>query len=140
MISTGMYALVRHPMYFGALFLSIGTPLALGSWWALLLIPITLPALYFRIVNEEKVLLRDCRLQRIHSEGPVSTDTIHLVIPPVRELFLLKGPGTRAHNFSLHGSPSSFGRGYDADWIRTVVRQHGAWANIPPKSNWTIPV
>jgi protein-S-isoprenylcysteine O-methyltransferase Ste14 len=58
-ISTGMYALVRHPMYFGALFLSIGTPLALGSWWALLLIPITLPALYFRIVNEEKVLLRD---------------------------------------------------------------------------------
>jgi protein-S-isoprenylcysteine O-methyltransferase Ste14 len=58
-ISTGMYALVRHPMYFGALFLSIGTPLALGSWWVLLLIPITLPALYFRIVNEEKVLLRD---------------------------------------------------------------------------------
>ena len=24
-------------------------------------------------------------------------------------------------------------RGYDADWIRTLVRQHGAWANIPPK-------
>jgi transposase len=28
-------------------------------------------------------------------------------------------------------------RGYDADWIRTLVRQHGAWANIPPKSNRT---
>jgi transposase len=26
-------------------------------------------------------------------------------------------------------------RGYDADWIRTLVREHGAWANIPPKSN-----
>jgi transposase len=26
-------------------------------------------------------------------------------------------------------------RGYDADWIRTLVRQHGAWANIPPKRN-----
>jgi len=26
-------------------------------------------------------------------------------------------------------------RGYDADWIRTIVRQHGAWANIPPRSN-----
>jgi transposase len=26
-------------------------------------------------------------------------------------------------------------RGYDADWIRTLVRQHGAWANISPKSN-----
>ena len=42
-ISTGMYALVRHPMYFGALFLLIGTPLALGSWWSLLLILIFLP-------------------------------------------------------------------------------------------------
>src|SRR5215212_8179486 len=27
--------------------------------------------------------------------------------------------------------------GYDADWIRCLVRQHGAWANIPPKSNRT---
>ena len=26
-------------------------------------------------------------------------------------------------------------RGYDADWIRTLVHQHGAWANIPPRSN-----
>jgi transposase len=26
-------------------------------------------------------------------------------------------------------------RGYDADWIRALVRQHGAWAKIPPKSN-----
>jgi transposase len=28
-------------------------------------------------------------------------------------------------------------RGYDADWIRCLVRQHGAWANIPPKRNRT---
>jgi transposase len=28
-------------------------------------------------------------------------------------------------------------RGYDADWIRTLVCQHGAWANIPPKRNRT---
>jgi transposase len=28
-------------------------------------------------------------------------------------------------------------RGYDADWIRAFVRQHGAWANIPPKRNRT---
>jgi len=26
-------------------------------------------------------------------------------------------------------------RGYDADWIRALVRQHGAWTNIPPKRN-----
>jgi protein-S-isoprenylcysteine O-methyltransferase Ste14 len=58
-ISTGMYGFVRHPMYFGALFLLVGTPLALGSWWSLLLIPLFLPILYFRIANEEEVLLRD---------------------------------------------------------------------------------
>jgi transposase len=28
-------------------------------------------------------------------------------------------------------------RGYDADWIRALVRQHGAWANIPSKRNRT---
>ena len=28
-------------------------------------------------------------------------------------------------------------RGYDADWIRDLVRQRGAWANIPPKRNRT---
>jgi protein-S-isoprenylcysteine O-methyltransferase Ste14 len=58
-ISTGLYGLVRHPMYLGALFLAVGTPLALGSWRTLLLIPLLLPILYFRIANEEKVLLRD---------------------------------------------------------------------------------
>jgi protein-S-isoprenylcysteine O-methyltransferase Ste14 len=58
-ISTGVYALVRHPMYFGALFLLIGTPLALGSWWALLPVPLSLPVLYLRLANEEKVLIRD---------------------------------------------------------------------------------
>ena len=58
-VSTGVYGLVRHPMYFAALFLFIGTPLALGSWWGLLLIPVALLILYFRIKNEEEVLLRD---------------------------------------------------------------------------------
>jgi protein-S-isoprenylcysteine O-methyltransferase Ste14 len=58
-ISTGMYGFVRHPMYFAALFLFIGTPLALGSWWTLLLIPISLLILVARILNEEKVLVRD---------------------------------------------------------------------------------
>lgn len=58
-ISTGMYGIIRHPMYFGALFLLVGTPLALGSWWSLLLVPLFLPILYFRMANEEKVLKRD---------------------------------------------------------------------------------
>ena len=58
-ISAGMYGLIRHPMYFGAIFLLVGTPLALGSWWSLLLVPLFLPILYFRIANEEKVLARN---------------------------------------------------------------------------------
>ena len=58
-ISTGMYGFIRHPMYFAALFLFIGTPLALGSWWALLLLPWFIPILVSRILNEEKVLVRD---------------------------------------------------------------------------------
>ncbi|HEY3178978.1 MAG TPA: methyltransferase [Casimicrobiaceae bacterium] len=35
-ISTGPYAVVRHPMYAGGLLLFIGTPFALGSFWGLL--------------------------------------------------------------------------------------------------------
>jgi protein-S-isoprenylcysteine O-methyltransferase Ste14 len=55
-ISTGVSGFVRHPMYFAALFLFIGTPLALGSWWTLLLFPLFIPILVARIQNEEKVL------------------------------------------------------------------------------------
>ncbi len=58
-VDTGVYAWVRHPMYFGALFLIIGTPLALGSWYTLLLIPVFLAVLYFRMKSEEEVLVRD---------------------------------------------------------------------------------
>jgi protein-S-isoprenylcysteine O-methyltransferase Ste14 len=60
-ISTGVYGIVRHPMYAGALLLVVGTPVALGSWWSLLLVPLFVPILYFRITNEETVLKRDLR-------------------------------------------------------------------------------
>jgi protein-S-isoprenylcysteine O-methyltransferase Ste14 len=56
--STGPYAWVRHPMYAGALVLIGGTPLALGSWWGLLVVPVLVLALAFRIRNEEQVLAR----------------------------------------------------------------------------------
>jgi protein-S-isoprenylcysteine O-methyltransferase Ste14 len=58
-ISTGPYAFVRHPKYVGDLFLVIGVPLALGSWWALALIVLTVAGLVWRILDEEKLLNHD---------------------------------------------------------------------------------
>jgi protein-S-isoprenylcysteine O-methyltransferase Ste14 len=58
-ISTGPYAMVRHPMYAGALLLFIGTPLALGSYWGLLAFVATLPALAWRLLDEEKFLAKN---------------------------------------------------------------------------------
>ena len=55
-ISTGPYAVVRHPMYAGGLLLFIGTPLALGSYWGLLAVGATLPALIWRLLDEERFL------------------------------------------------------------------------------------
>jgi protein-S-isoprenylcysteine O-methyltransferase Ste14 len=58
-ISTGPYAVVRHPMYIGALVLLTGIPVALGSWWGLLtIIPITL-VIIWRLLDEEKFLLKN---------------------------------------------------------------------------------
>ena len=58
-ISTGPYAIVRHPMYVGVLFMGLGTPLALGSWWGLLLVLLMVPVLALRILDEEKLLEHD---------------------------------------------------------------------------------
>jgi len=56
-ITTGPYALVRHPMYVGVLIMYLLTPLALGSYWAVLpALPLIL-ILVARIENEEKVLV-----------------------------------------------------------------------------------
>jgi len=60
-ISTGPYAHVRHPMYSGALLLLIGMPLALGSWWALILIVPFTPVLVWRTLDEERFLGRNLR-------------------------------------------------------------------------------
>jgi protein-S-isoprenylcysteine O-methyltransferase Ste14 len=58
-ISTGPYALIRHPMYGGVLVMVIGTPLALGSWWGLVILAVALPGLIWRILDEEKLLERE---------------------------------------------------------------------------------
>jgi protein-S-isoprenylcysteine O-methyltransferase Ste14 len=59
LVSTGLYGLVRHPMYFGALIMLIGTPLALDSYWGLAMLAAGLPILAFRILDEEKALTQE---------------------------------------------------------------------------------
>jgi len=55
-ISTGPYALVRHPMYAGVLIMIVGIPLALDAWWSLAIIAVAIPGLIWRIIDEEKLL------------------------------------------------------------------------------------
>ena len=55
-ITTGLYSVVRHPMYLGVLIMYLPTPLALGSYWGLIPMAMLPVALVFRIINEEKVL------------------------------------------------------------------------------------
>ena len=56
-VSTGPYAVVRHPMYSGGLLLLIVTPLALGSWWSWLLdVPMSI-VIVLRLLDEEKFLM-----------------------------------------------------------------------------------
>jgi protein-S-isoprenylcysteine O-methyltransferase Ste14 len=58
-ISTGPYASVRHPMYATALVMLLGIPIALGSWWGVLIIFAILPALIWRLMDEERFLKRN---------------------------------------------------------------------------------
>ena len=60
-IDTGPYANVRHPMYAGALWLFIGMPLALGSWFTICLVPLILPVLIWRLLDEERFLSKNLR-------------------------------------------------------------------------------
>lgn len=58
-ISTGSYAVVRHPMYLGVILMFLAVPLVLGSVWSL--VPVTLMAvlLMIRLVLEERLLRRN---------------------------------------------------------------------------------
>lgn len=58
-ISTGPYAIVRHPMYAGVLIMITGIPLALDAWWGLAIIALAAPGLIWRILDEEKLLRKD---------------------------------------------------------------------------------
>ncbi len=56
LITNGPYAVVRHPLYAGAIFFFLGAPLLLGSWWGLIMLPLGMTALAWRIGREEDML------------------------------------------------------------------------------------
>lgn len=55
-ITTGPYAVVRHPMYLAVLLMGLLSPLALGSYWAMIPMAFVVPVLVMRIRNEEAML------------------------------------------------------------------------------------
>ena len=58
-ISTGPYARARHPMYAAALVMLLGISPALGSWWGIPIVVAILPALIWRLKDEERFLVRN---------------------------------------------------------------------------------
>jgi protein-S-isoprenylcysteine O-methyltransferase Ste14 len=70
-VTSGPYAIVRHPMYSVVLLMYILSPLALGSYWAVVPMIFIIPVIVARILNEEKVLKRELYgyeeyMQKIH--------------------------------------------------------------------------
>jgi protein-S-isoprenylcysteine O-methyltransferase Ste14 len=60
-ISTGPYAIVRHPMYAGAILVFLGMPLSLGSWWGLIFTPLFVGWFAWRLLDEERFLSANLR-------------------------------------------------------------------------------
>ncbi|HSZ31838.1 MAG TPA: isoprenylcysteine carboxylmethyltransferase family protein [Puia sp.] len=58
-ISTGPYAVVRHPMYSGALLMLVFTPLALGSYWDFIFSILIFIVIVWRLLDEEKFLTKN---------------------------------------------------------------------------------
>ncbi|MGB7871380.1 MAG: isoprenylcysteine carboxylmethyltransferase family protein [Mycobacterium sp.] len=56
LVSTGLYGQVRHPMYSGSVIMMVGVPLALDSYWGLVVVIPALVALALRIRDEEELL------------------------------------------------------------------------------------
>ena len=60
-ITTGLYSIVRHPMYTATLLMFIPIPFILGSWWSLPIFLLYIPIIMHRILDEEKLLLNELK-------------------------------------------------------------------------------
>jgi protein-S-isoprenylcysteine O-methyltransferase Ste14 len=77
-ISTGPYAVVRHPMYAAALVMLLGISPALGSWWGLPVFAAIVPALMWRLTDEERFLV-----QNLPGYGEYRERVRYRLLPPV---------------------------------------------------------
>ena len=60
-ISTGLYGIVRHPMYLATLLMFLPMPIILGSFWGLIPFALYPAIIIVRLLNEERVLTKDLR-------------------------------------------------------------------------------
>lgn len=58
-VTTGLYSIVRHPMYAATLLMFLPIPIILGSWWAIPIFSLYIPIIVCRILDEESLLLND---------------------------------------------------------------------------------
>ena len=58
-VSTGLYGIVRHPMYTATILMFMAMPLVMGSWWAFLVMVPYVVAIVTRIKDEETLLTKE---------------------------------------------------------------------------------
>ena len=76
--TTGLYGIVRHPMYSASLVMMVGMPLALGSYWGLLVVALGTALLIIRILDEEKMLN-----QQLAGYPDYTRQVRYRLVPPV---------------------------------------------------------
>lgn len=59
LVDRGLYRVVRHPIYLGALLVVLGLPLGTSSWIALPPMLLLIPLVLYRIRIEERLLLEE---------------------------------------------------------------------------------
>ena len=58
-VDTGLYGIVRHPMYMATILLFLMIPVVLGSWYALIVFGVYPAIIIIRLKDEEKLLTRE---------------------------------------------------------------------------------
>jgi Phospholipid methyltransferase len=67
-------------MYGGGFLMFLGMPLALGSWWGLLVLAVVMPALIWRLLDQEKLLTeKTAGLRGLQEQGALAPDPLRVV-------------------------------------------------------------